>query len=99
MERDNSTTDSAGTPPWAAQDIPGTPGPASEASTTLTVNGEPRRIPAGLTLPQVLEALGYRPQLVVVEFNGEILPRQRWSEQAVVETDVLEVVTIVGGGS
>ena len=46
-----------------------------------------------------MEALGYRPQLVVVEFNGTILPRQRWSEQPVVETDALEVVTIVGGGS
>lgn len=63
------------------------------------VNGEPRSCPTGLRLPQVLEALGYRPQLVVVEFNGEILPRQCWSEQPVVETDVLEVVTIVGGGS
>jgi len=43
--------------------------------------------------------LGYRPQLVVVEFNGAILPRQRWSEQLVREADGLEVVTIVGGGS
>lgn len=77
-----------------------TPGAAGDApSITLTVNGEPRRCPAGLRLPEVLEALGYRPQLVVVEFNGTILPRQRWSEQPVVETDVLEVVTIVGGGS
>jgi sulfur carrier protein len=50
-------------------------------------------------LDRVLEALGYRPQLVVVEFNGAILPRSRWGEQPVVESDVLEVVTIVGGGS
>lgn len=72
---------------------------APEGSISPMVNGEPRRIPAGLKLPEVLEALGYRPQLVVVEFNGEILPRQQWSEQAVGESDVLEVVTIVGGGS
>jgi sulfur carrier protein len=65
----------------------------------LTVNGELRRCPAGLMLPAVLEALGYRPQLVVVEFNGMILPRSAWHLQLVVETDVLEVVTIVGGGS
>ncbi|MFM7549269.1 MAG: sulfur carrier protein ThiS [Cyanobacteriota bacterium] len=65
----------------------------------LQVNGEPRTCPAGLTLDQVLAALGYRPPLVVVEFNGTILPRSRWSEQPVVESDVLEVVTIVGGGS
>ena len=66
---------------------------------TVQVNGEPRRCPAGLTLDRALEAFGYRPQLVVVEFNGEILPRQRWTVQPVVESDVLEVVTIVGGGS
>lgn len=68
-------------------------------SITITVNGEARRCPAGLTLPRVLEVLGYRPQLVVVEFNGMILPRQRWDSQNVGESDVLEVVTIVGGGS
>jgi sulfur carrier protein len=66
---------------------------------TLTVNGEQRRCGAGQRLPAVLAALGYRPELVVVEFNGEILPRSRWAEQLVVESDVLEVVTIVGGGS
>jgi sulfur carrier protein len=70
-----------------------------EATISLTVNGESRRCPAGLKLPGVLEALGYRPQLVVVEFNGEILPRQRWESQSVGESDELEVVTIVGGGS
>ena len=66
---------------------------------TVRVNGEERRVPAGLSLDQVLEALGYRPRLVVVEFNGAILARQHWASQPVVESDVLEVVTIVGGGS
>jgi len=65
----------------------------------LRLNGEAVRCPAGLTLLQLLEHLGYRPQLVVVEFNGKILPRERWSEQPVREADGLEVVTIVGGGS
>lgn len=65
----------------------------------LRVNGEQRDLPAGLNLPGALEALGYHPRLVVVEFNGEILARSSWADQLVVETDVLEVVTIVGGGS
>ena len=65
----------------------------------LRVNGEERTAPGGLTLDQVLEALGYQPRLVVVEFNGSILSRQNWPFQPVVESDVLEVVTIVGGGS
>jgi sulfur carrier protein len=65
----------------------------------IQVNGEPRRCSAGLSLEQLLVELGYRPQLVVVEFNGAILPRGRWGVQPVQESDVLEVVTIVGGGS
>jgi sulfur carrier protein len=72
---------------------------SEQPTIAITVNGEPRRCPAGQMLPAVLEALGYRPQLVVVEFNGAILARAAWSQQPVVETDVLEVVTIVGGGS
>jgi len=66
---------------------------------TLRVNGEERTAPPGLTLDRVLETLGYQPRLVVVEFNGAILARQHWASQPVVESDVLEVVTIVGGGS
>ena len=65
----------------------------------LRVNGEERTAPGGVTLDQVLEALGYQPRLVVVEFNGSILSRQNWPSQPVVESDVLEVVTFVGGGS
>ncbi|MFN5194010.1 MAG: sulfur carrier protein ThiS [Cyanobacteriota bacterium] len=66
---------------------------------SLQVNGEHRPCPAGLDLEQALRALGYEPRLVVVELNGEILPRQHWPSRTVVESDVLEVVTIVGGGS
>ena len=50
-------------------------------------------------MEQALLELGYQPRLVVVEFNGTILPRSAWTGQLVVESDVLEVVTIVGGGS
>ncbi|MEB3176198.1 MAG: sulfur carrier protein ThiS [Synechococcus sp.] len=64
----------------------------------LMVNGESRLCSAGLTLEPLLQELGYQPRLVVVEFNGSILPRAQWPQQAVVEGDQLEVVTIVGGG-
>jgi sulfur carrier protein len=66
---------------------------------TLQVNGDQRVCSDGLNLEQALLELGYQPLLVVVEFNGTILPRQLWPAQPVVESDVLEVVTIVGGGS
>lgn len=65
----------------------------------IQVNGEARTCTAGLRLEALLAELGYQPRLVVVEFNGEILPRRLWPAQQVQESDVLEVVTIVGGGS
>jgi len=50
---------------------------------TLLVNGESCRVPAGLDLECLLRHLGHQPQLVVVEYNGVILPRTRWAEQRV----------------
>jgi sulfur carrier protein len=66
---------------------------------TLQLNGEERRCPAGLSLEDMLRQCGYEPRLVVVEFNGTILARRHWPEQPVQAGDVLEVVTIVGGGT
>ena len=71
----------------------------SENTIEVRLNGDPIRCPEGLSLLQMLEWRGYKPQLVVVEFNGEILPRARWADQPVREADGGEVVTIVGGGS
>ena len=68
------------------------------ASIEVQVNGELRRCAAGLTLDSLLPELGYRPQLVVVEFNGTIVPRRLWAEQPVQNGHSPEVVTIVGGG-
>lgn len=66
---------------------------------TITVNGEPRDCPAGLELRDVLLHLGYQPDVVVVELNGKIYSRSQWAGRSVVESDSLEVVTIVGGGT
>jgi sulfur carrier protein len=64
---------------------------------SLQVNGETRNV-ADSRLPEVLEQLGFNPRLVAVEYNGEILHRQFWSNTQLQEGDRLEVVTIVGGG-
>jgi len=64
----------------------------------ITLNGEPRRVPAGLTVAGLLETLGLHPGLVVVEHNREILERARLAETAVAPGDVFEVVHFVGGG-
>jgi sulfur carrier protein len=81
-----------------AQVNPAQANPA-QAPILVRLNGEERSCPSGLSLQAALEHFGYRSQLVVVEFNGEILARRHWPQQLVRQADALEVVTIVGGGS
>jgi sulfur carrier protein len=67
-------------------------------SVTLQVNGKPQTCPPQTCLPDLLTQLGLNPRLVAVEYNGEILHRQFWTETQMQEGDRLEIVTIVGGG-
>ncbi|NMG08494.1 sulfur carrier protein ThiS [Brasilonema sp. UFV-L1] len=65
---------------------------------TLVVNGETRSCLHQTPLPDLLGQLGFNPRLVALEYNGEILHRQFWSDTKVQQGDRLEIVTIVGGG-
>jgi sulfur carrier protein len=64
----------------------------------LHVNGELKTSPLGASLADLLTQMGLNPQLVAVEYNGEILQRGYWGETILQGGDRLEVVTIVGGG-
>ena len=68
----------------------------------LKINGEIKTIQsseADFLLEGLLENLGYKPQLVVVELNGVIVNPKDWISTKIKNGDCLEVVTIVGGGS
>ena len=68
----------------------------------LKINGEIKTLDNSsqeLLLEDLLETLGYKPQLVVVELNGEIINPKVWESTKIKNGDCLEVVTIVGGGS
>ena len=68
----------------------------------LKINGENKTIQnpkADFLLEGLLEHLGYKPQLVVVELNGVIVNPKDWISTKIKNGDCLEVVTIVGGGS
>lgn len=64
----------------------------------VRLNGEDRDVAAGRTVRDLLESLGLRPELIVVERNREILARDRYDEVRVEEGDTLELVQFVGGG-
>ena len=65
---------------------------------TLTLNGKERSVRAGSFVSDLLEELNLRERLVVVERNGEIVPRTAYHSTLLRDGDVLEIVHFVGGG-
>ena len=65
---------------------------------SITVNGEHRRVAAGLTIAQLAADLGLVPDKVAVERNLEIVPRSTLAQVALEDGDALEIVHFVGGG-
>ena len=66
---------------------------------TITLNGEPRELPGPTAVADLIHNLGLRPEHVAVERNGDLVTRARHAEVSVEAGDVLEVVTLVGGGA
>ncbi len=64
----------------------------------LKVNGKPRDVPEGITLPDYLKLLGVDNRPLVVQHNDSILRREQFHTAALKEGDVLEIVHMVGGG-
>ena len=65
---------------------------------SLTVNGEPYRIPGPATVAALLAHLELDPRTVVVELNREIVRRARVAEVDLRDGDQVELVHFVGGG-
>lgn len=64
----------------------------------ISVNGAPISLEAAPTLAELLEHLDLTGKRLAVERNGEIVPRSRFAETALVQGDKLEIVVAVGGG-
>ncbi len=65
----------------------------------LIVNGKRREIAEPMPLLAFLEAHNVNPRLIAVEYNGEIIRRERYGEVVLNEGDKLEIVHMVGGGA
>ena len=70
----------------------------NDASVSITLNGEPRSVDAGLTVASLLRQLALRSGTVVVERNRKILARDALEDVSVKEGDRIEIVHFVGGG-
>ncbi len=64
----------------------------------VTLNGEPRDVPAALTVTGLLAWVGVKTDRVAVEVNAQVVTRAKHATTVLSAGDVVEVVTFVGGG-
>jgi thiamine biosynthesis protein ThiS len=64
----------------------------------VVINGNPRSVPPGVTLLELLAELALDPRAVVVEHNRHIVRRPALGDVRVASGDAIELVHFVGGG-
>ncbi len=71
-----------------------------DAAETITIiaNGQPRVIAAGSTVADLLRTLTIESKYVVVQLEGDIVPRADMAHAILQDGNQLEIVTLVGGG-
>jgi thiazole synthase len=68
------------------------------AALSIILNGEPRRVRAGMSVAELAQDIGFDPAKIAVERNLEIVPRSTLADVILSEGDALEIVHFVGGG-
>ena len=71
---------------------------ADAGGIVVRVNSNELHVRAGTTVRQIVEQLGLGNQAVAAELNGALVPRRAQSERVLQIGDVLELVSLVGGG-
>lgn len=64
----------------------------------MKVNGAAYELNKSETLSDFLKSQNYNSATIVVELNGNIIPRTSYEEIMLYDEDTLEVLRFVGGG-
>lgn len=64
----------------------------------ININGESRELTGNMTIAQLLDELNIARRFLAVERNKEIVPKSAYERTELQPGDVLEIVTMVGGG-
>lgn len=70
----------------------------TDQTISLTFNGQSLEVPGGTTITELLEIGEIRASVVAVERNREIVPRKQHATTVAQAGDIIEAVTLVGGG-
>nr|YP_010155948.1 thiamin biosynthesis protein S [Cumathamnion serrulatum]QQY85402.1 thiamin biosynthesis protein S [Cumathamnion serrulatum] len=65
---------------------------------TVFINGEPFNINAVMSLKDLLLYLNFNLNVVIIEYNKEIVTSSNYNNIFLKKNDFIEVITIVGGG-
>lgn len=63
----------------------------------MIINGQEKNFSPGITIMELIEELNLSKDKIVVEVDGEIIPREDYSKELDVNSKV-EIVSFVGGG-
>jgi sulfur carrier protein len=66
---------------------------------TILANGQLRTSKAGSTVADLLQELNITPTYVVVQLDGEIVPRTDFDQASLKEGSKVEIITLAGGGA
>ncbi|MBI5683302.1 MAG: sulfur carrier protein ThiS [Deltaproteobacteria bacterium] len=64
----------------------------------IFVNGKEQTFAKGITVSGLLELLNIKLHGIAVELNLEIVPKSRYAETVLRDSDKIEIVQMVGGG-
>lgn len=64
----------------------------------IHLNGETRQVPDQWTIADLLQELKIENRYCAVERNRNVVPREQHATTTLIADDVIEVVTLVGGG-
>ncbi len=64
----------------------------------VTINGKQLHDVEGTSVTGYLSTTDCNTERIVVELNGEILPKAQYAQTVLKDGDVMEVISFVGGG-
>ena len=65
----------------------------------IILNGENKQVDTGTNIEQLLQVIGLGGKRLAIEVNEQIVPRSEFSETTLQESDKVEIVQAIGGGS
>lgn len=65
----------------------------------MVINGEKVTLNPETTVLELLKERDLRPEIVAVEINEEILPKEQYGTYKLSESDTIEIVQFMGGGA